>query len=195
MNAEKIGKLICDGRRKKEMTQSQLAEKINVSDKTVSKWECGNGCPDISLIGDISKVLEIDVLSLLCGEIRKNRFSGGNMKKIQFYKCSTCNNLVVSTNSVQVSCCGKVLSSLKVEGKIKGKAKDCGGEFYIQFESPMSKDDFVSGVFVVFYDRVLTVPMFAEQEPAFIVHQIEGAEFFVVKSGKNSEDKLFLLEL
>ena len=117
------------------------------------------------------------------------------MKKIQFYKCSTCNNLVVSTNSVQVSCCGKVLSSLKVEGKIKGKAKDCGGEFYIQFESPMSKDDFVSGVFVVFYDRVLTVPMFAEQEPAFIVHQIEGAEFFVVKSGKNSEDKLFLLEL
>ena len=65
MNAEKIGKLICDGRRKKGMTQSQLAEKINVSDKTVSKWECGNGCPDISLIGDISKVLEIDVLHII----------------------------------------------------------------------------------------------------------------------------------
>ena len=41
MNAEKIGKLICDGRRKKGMTQSQLAEKINVSDRTVSKWETG----------------------------------------------------------------------------------------------------------------------------------------------------------
>ena len=43
--------------------------------------------------------------------------------------------------------------------------------------------------------KMVELDLFAEQEPAFIVHQIEGAEFFVVKSWKNSEDKLFLLEL
>lgn len=102
MNPEKIGKLIFTSRTKKGMTQSQLAEKINVSDKTVSKWECGNGCPDITLISDIAKVLELDISSLLCGELKQNIISGGNMKNIKFYICKSCKNTVTSTNPVQL---------------------------------------------------------------------------------------------
>ncbi|MGN0739997.1 MAG: helix-turn-helix domain-containing protein [Treponema sp.] len=185
MDAEKIGKLIFEGRTKKGMTQAQLAEKINVSDKAVSKWECGNGCPDITLISDISKVLEIDIVSLLSGELRKNRFSGGNMKNIQFYVCKSCKNVVTATNPVQLSCCGKILEPVRISGTMKAAVKDCGGEFYVQFEHEMTKENYVSAVFAVYYDRVLAIPMFAEQEASFGVNQVSGAEFYAVDCDNN----------
>lgn len=185
MDAKKIGKLIFDGRTKKGMTQSQLAEKINVSDKTVSKWECGNGCPDITLISGISKVLEIDISSLLSGELKKNRFSGGNMKNIKFYVCKSCKNVVTATNPVQLSCCGKILEQMQVSGVLKASVQDCGGEFYVQFEHEMTKENYISAVFAVYYDRVLSIPLFAEQEASFVVNQVSGAEFYAVDCNNN----------
>jgi len=68
MNAEKVGKFISQIRTEKKWTQSELAEKINVTNKAVSRWERGLGLPDISLLEPLSKELDISILELLNGE-------------------------------------------------------------------------------------------------------------------------------
>ena len=68
MDQEKIGKFILEMRKQKGLTQKELAEKIGISDKTISKWECGNSMPDISYLESLCNSLEISVNELLSGE-------------------------------------------------------------------------------------------------------------------------------
>lgn len=88
MDSKKIGKLIAKKRKVKQMTQSQLAEQLGVSNKTVSKWETGAGLPDISLLIDLAKELEISVDDLLKGneETGENRLDHSYIIKKQNYK-------------------------------------------------------------------------------------------------------------
>ena len=73
MDNIKIGKLIAKRRKQKGLTQSQLAEYLGVSNKTVSKWETGGGLPDISLLIDLADALSITIDDLLKGhDISKN---------------------------------------------------------------------------------------------------------------------------
>ncbi|MDE5946465.1 MAG: helix-turn-helix domain-containing protein [Oscillospiraceae bacterium] len=75
MNQIKTGRFIMELRKSKNLTQKQLAEKLNISDKTVSKWECGKGMPEISLMLPLCEVLEINVNELLSGErISENNY-------------------------------------------------------------------------------------------------------------------------
>ena len=69
MDQTKIGKFISQQRKAKNYTQKQLAEKLMISDKTVSKWECGKGFPEVSLLLPLCNELEITVNELLSGEI------------------------------------------------------------------------------------------------------------------------------
>ena len=80
MDCAKIGRLIYTLRTERKLTQQQLADCLNISDKAVSKWERGLGCPDVSLLSELSEVLEVDLRNLLSGEININDFIGGNMK-------------------------------------------------------------------------------------------------------------------
>lgn len=64
----KIGKFIADLRKELHLTQKQLAEELNISDKTVSKWECGKGLPEVSLMLPLCSALKINVNELLSGE-------------------------------------------------------------------------------------------------------------------------------
>ena len=68
MDQIKIGKFIAEMRKEQGITQKGLAEKLEISDKTVSKWECGNGLPEISLMMPLCEVLGINVNELLSGE-------------------------------------------------------------------------------------------------------------------------------
>jgi len=68
MDQEKIGKFILELRKQKGMTQKELAEKVGVSDKTISKWECGNSIPDITYLEALCNSLDISVNELLSGE-------------------------------------------------------------------------------------------------------------------------------
>lgn len=68
MNLEKMGKLIAELRREKKMTQKDLADQLNITDKAVSKWERGLSGPDISLLTPLADILEITVSELLNGE-------------------------------------------------------------------------------------------------------------------------------
>ena len=68
MDQIKIGKFIADERKRKGYTQKQLSEKLEISDKTVSKWERGNGFPEVSLLLPLCNELDISVNELLSGE-------------------------------------------------------------------------------------------------------------------------------
>ena len=69
MDQVRSGRFIAEERKKKGYTQKQLAEKLNISDKTISKWECGNGFPEVSLLLPLCDELGITVNDLLSGEI------------------------------------------------------------------------------------------------------------------------------
>ena len=69
MNQIKIGKFIAECRKKNNLTQMQLAEKLNITDRAISKWENGKGMPDSSIMLDLCNELKISVNELLCGEL------------------------------------------------------------------------------------------------------------------------------
>lgn len=82
MNQEKIGKLIAELRKEKNLTQEELAEKFSIAPQSVSKWERGINMPDISALEDLCKILEVDVNDFLRGEISKNNSkTGKNISK------------------------------------------------------------------------------------------------------------------
>ena len=68
MNQVKIGKFIAECRKKENLTQMQLAEKLNITDRAVSKWETGKAMPDTSIMLELCEILGISVNDLLCGE-------------------------------------------------------------------------------------------------------------------------------
>jgi len=68
MDSMKCGKFVAELRRKKEWTQVELADRIGVTDKAVSRWETGKGYPDVSILKPLSDVLEVTVNELLSGE-------------------------------------------------------------------------------------------------------------------------------
>lgn len=72
MNQVKSGKFIAQKRKEKNLTQEQLAERLGISNKTVSKWECGKCAPAYSIINDLCKTLEITVAELIDGEEKED---------------------------------------------------------------------------------------------------------------------------
>jgi transcriptional regulator with XRE-family HTH domain len=147
MDQVKTGGLIRLLRTKMGLTQKQLAERIGVSDKAVSKWECGNGCPDISLLYELAAVFGTDISVLLSGEIGKNESEKGNMKKLRFYVCKECGNIITAASEASVTCCGSRLSALEPRKAAESemlKIEDIGGELYISSDHTMTKEHYIS---------------------------------------------------
>ena len=166
MNQVKTGRLIRQLRIKLGLTQKQLAERINVSDKTVSKWECGNGCPDISLLCALAEIFGTDVQVLLKGEIDRNE-RDKDMKKLKFYVCRQCGNIITSTSDASVNCCGNKLSALepiRAEENQKLKVEDAGGEWYISSEHEMTKEHYISFVAYVSDSSAMIFRQYPEWE-------------------------------
>ena len=69
MNQKKIGKFIQEKRKEKKLTQSDLAEKLNITDRAISKWENGNCIPDAGTIPELCRILNISINDLFSGEI------------------------------------------------------------------------------------------------------------------------------
>ena len=115
MDLLKTGKLIAELRREKSLTQKDVAEKLGVCAKTISKWETGHGFPDVSLIAELSKIFQVDVSKLLEGEMPKTKPDGGNVKRTKFYICERCGNLLTSIGKADIVCCGRTLSPLSAK--------------------------------------------------------------------------------
>lgn len=147
MDQIRTGSLIRRLRTERGLTQKQLAERINVSDKAVSKWERGNGCPDVSLLTALADVLGTDTQALLSGSIEKNESEKGDMKKLRFYVCRNCGNIITAASDASVTCCGSRLSPLeaqKADESHQLKVEDIGGEWYITSDHPMTKEHYIS---------------------------------------------------
>lgn len=165
MDQIKTGELIRQLRLRNSLTQKELAQRINVSDKAVSKWECGNGCPDVSLLPMLAEVFGTDVKFLLTGEIEKNESEKGDMKKIRFYVCKECGNIITATSDATVNCCGNKLTALepkKAEEKQQLKVEDIGGEWYVSSDHEMTKEHYISFVAYVGDSSVMMFKQYPE---------------------------------
>lgn len=165
MDTTKIGELICTLRKEQGLTQAQLAERLNVSDKAVSKWERGLGCPDVSLLAQLSQVFSVDLEKLLAGELEPNNQAAGNLKKLNFYVCPTCGNLVTALVDTPVSCCGKKLTALtaqKAGPEDKLSVEIIENDYFISSDHEMTKDHYISFVAFLTGDTVLLRKQYPE---------------------------------
>lgn len=165
MNQIKTGKLIRNMRTEKSLTQKQLAEILNVSEKTISKWETGKGYPDISIFTELAEVFQTDIQTLLSGKINYNESEKGNMKKVKFYVCSECGNIITSTSDTNVSCCGKKLETLemkKADESEKLSVEKIDGELYISSDHQMTKEHYISFVACVNESTIIMQKQYPE---------------------------------
>ena len=147
MNQHLTGEIIKKLREKKNITQKELADKLYISDKTVSKWETGKGFPDISLLEPLASELGISIIELIGGETIINNNKSFNMLKTKFYVCPICGNIICSTGDALVSCCGISLTNLEVESNDKDhdiKIEKVEDEYYVRIPHEMSKLHYIS---------------------------------------------------
>lgn len=147
MNQHLTGEIIKKLREKKNITQKELADKLYISDKTVSKWETGKGFPDISLLEPLASELGISIIELIGGETIINNNKSFNMLKTKFYVCPICGNIICSTGDALVSCCGISLTNLDVESNDKDhdiKIEKVEDEYYVKVPHEMSKQHYIS---------------------------------------------------
>ena len=181
MDLSKTGRLIAYLRREKGLTQKEVAEKLGICPKTVSKWETGHGFPDISLITGLSKIFEVDISKLLEGEMPPIKPGAQNIKRTKFYVCEKCGNILTSIGESQILCCGRKLSPLlskKSDESHSLSIQDIEGDFYITFPHPMTKEHFISFVSYVRFDRVLTVKLYPEQDGEVRFPQMRGGKLY-----------------
>lgn len=166
MDCSKVGNLIKGLRKEKGLTQIQLADIMNISDRTVSKWERGMGCPDVSLLHELSKALGVNLEKLLLGNLEPNDIDGGNMKRIKFYVCPTCGNIMTSTGEADISCCGRKLMPMIPKPSDENHCltiETVEDDYYITFSHEMSKTHYLNFIAYVGSDRILLVKLYPEQ--------------------------------
>ena len=152
-------------REAKRMTQEELADKVHVSGKAVSKWETGQGFPDISLLEPLAEALGISVIELLSGEHIQNKNQSANMAKGKFYVCPVCGNVIRTVGEAMISCCGITLPPQEAELADKDHEiliETVEDEFYVRVEHPMTKEHYISFLAAVSGDGMQFVKLYPE---------------------------------
>ena len=165
MNTYVIGATIRQLRESRNITQAELAERIGVSSKTVSKWETAKGLPDISLLEPLAQALGISVIELMNGEHIINKNTSANMLRSRFYVCPICGNVIHALGSTVVSCCGITLPALEAEEMDDHHTvtiESVEDEHYITVHHPMTKQHFISFVAFISTDRFQMVKWYPE---------------------------------
>lgn len=181
MDLTKNGRIICNLRKSKGMTQKQVADKLGVVPKTISKWETGHGFPDISVLSELAGILGVSEKVLLSGDLIENSVEAGNIKKTKFYVCEKCGSIMLGTGEVQIFCCGKPLKSLdekRADNNHEIKFSDIENDFYIEFEHEMSKEHYIGFVSYIAFDRALTVRLYPEQSCAVRFPKMYGGKLY-----------------
>lgn len=163
MDCEKIGLAIKNLRKEKGMTQLQLADRLNISDKAVSKWERGAGCPDVSLLTELSSLFGVELESLLNGDIRGRAAVAGNMKKLKFYACPTCGNILTAEGEAAIYCCGKKLIPLTGrKDREQLTMEHMENDWFISGEHPVEKDHYIAFVGILTGDGFMMKRLYPE---------------------------------
>lgn len=165
MNAYVTGAAIKNLREQRKLTQAELGERIGVSCKTISKWETAKGLPDVSLLQPLAQALGISVIELMNGEQIVNRNVSANMLRTKFYICPVCGNVVHSTGSSVISCCGIILPPLEAEEADEAHSvavERVEDERFVTVRHPMTKQHYISFLAYVTSDRIQLVKLYPE---------------------------------
>lgn len=141
------GSVIRRLRESKNMTQEGLAQKLHVSSKAISKWETGQGLPDVSLLEPLAQALGISVIELFSGENIRNQNRAGNMLRERFYVCPVCGNVIQASGEAVISCCGITLPPLEAEAPDEEhllRIEEVEDEYFVTVEHPMTKAHYLS---------------------------------------------------
>lgn len=147
MNQYITGAMIKRLRETRGITQAQLAERVNVSDKAVSKWETGRGYPDITLVEPLAAALGVSVIELFSGEDVVNTNRAFHMLRTKLYVCPICGNVIHSTGEAVISCCGITLPALEAEpadAEHEIHVERVEDEYYVTVPHEMSKSHHIS---------------------------------------------------
>ena len=165
MNTYVTGTTIKNLRESQNLTQAELAERIGVSSKTVSKWETAKGLPDITLLQPLAQALGLSVIELMNGQHITNKNISANMMRCKFYVCPVCGNIIHSTGNALVSCCGITLPPLEAEEADDNHpitVENVEDEQFITVNHPMTKEHFISFMAFVTSDRMQLVKLYPE---------------------------------
>lgn len=160
------GKVIKELREKKGFTQKELAEKLKVSDKTISKWENERGLPDTGIIQELAESLQVSVAELFAGEYVVNQNRAANMRKVSFYVCPVCGNVIFSVGEGAFSCCDVKLPALEAENGLEEhdvKVEVIENDYFVSMEHEMTKNHYISFAAYVTSDSVQMVKLYPEQ--------------------------------
>lgn len=196
MDCAKIGALIAALRKEKGLTQKALANQLGISNKTVSKWECGQGCADLSYWPQLSAILGVDIGQMMEGEITVNQPDSGNIRRVRFYVCPMCGNILVSTGSAAVFCCGRKAEALTAIDSAENApvtVEESDIDYYITVGHPMRKEHYLSFAAYVSYDRVILTRLYPEQSPCIRIPLCKGGKLYVycVEDGLMCYEGLF----
>ena len=159
------GQTIKNLREKKGFTQAELADKLGVSGKAISKWETAKGLPDINLIESLANALSVSVMELMTGNTVVNKNISSNILRSKFYVCPICGNIIRTTGDAVISCCGITLPPLEAEDTDDGhcitieKVED---ENFVTVNHDMTKEHFISFVAYLTSDRVQFIKLYPE---------------------------------
>ena len=188
MNQYVTGAVIRELREKNKMTQAQLAERLGVSDKTVSKWETAKGYPDITLLEPIAKAFRISVTELISGNAIHNANVSANMLWSKFYVCPVCGNVIHSMGEVSIHCHGIQLLPLTAEVTDESHMvfiERVEDEYYVRIEHDMTKKHYISFAAAASSDGLQMVKLYPEgnAEARFKIRGVKKIYFYCNRDG------------
>ena len=181
------GQTIKNLREKKGFTQAELADKLGVTDKAISKWETAKGLPDINLIESLANALSVSVMELMTGNTVVNKNISSNILRSKFYVCPLCGNIIRTTGDAVISCCGITLPPLEAEDTDDGhcitieKVED---ENFVTVNHDMTKEHYISFVAYLTSDRVQFVKFYPEGNAETRLN-IRGSGFLYIYCNKH----------
>ena len=188
MNQYVTGAVIRELREKCRMTQARLAEKLGVSDKTVSKWETAKGYPDITLLEPIAEAFRISVTELISGNTVFNSNVSANMLRSRFYVCPVCGNAIHSMGEAAIHCHGILLTPLEAEPADERHRlfiERVEDEYYVRIDHSMTKDHYISFAAAASSDEMQMVKLYPEgnAEARFKIRGVRRIFYYCNRDG------------
>ena len=188
MNQYVTGAVIKELREKNKLTQAELAKKLNVSDKTISKWETGKGYPDISLLESIAYVFGISITELISGNAISNVNVSANMLRSKFYVCPVCGNIIHTMGEAAIHCHGVLLTPCQAEESDEHHMifiERVEDEYYVRIDHSMTKNHYISFVAALSSDKIQMAKLYPEgnSEARFKINGVKRILFYCNRDG------------
>lgn len=188
MNPYVTGAMIRELREKNRLTQAELAERLCVSDKTVSKWETAKGYPDVSLLEPIARAFGVSITELLSGSAVSNANVSANMLRSRFYVCPVCGNIMHAMGEAVIHCHGVQLTPAIAEEPDEQhniSIEIVEDEYFVHIDHEMTKQHFISFAAAVSGDRIQMVKLYPEgsAEARFQLRGVRQIVFYCNRDG------------